>query len=152
MKRLSNIPIMVLIIFLTLFSCNEKKNTEKIIPENIKSKFKQTFPDAVNVKWEKSSDDTEWEADFIMSGSKQSARYTSDGKWFETEYEIVISKIPEAIKTKIASMYPEYKIIKAEVVSTNSGKKYEIKLNKGQENIAVYYNEEGIFIKQGKED
>ncbi len=152
MKRLSNTMAVCLIASFTLFSCNESKKAEEKVPENIQSAFKQEFPNAVNVKWEKDSQNSEWEADFVMSGSKRSARYTTDGKWFEAEYEISISKIPEAIKTKIDSAYAEYKIVKAEVVSTDSGKEYEIKLNKEQEHIAVYYTENGTFVKQEKED
>lgn len=152
MRRLSNAVVGALIAAFAMFSCNEKKGTEGGVPENIQTAFRQEFPDAVNVKWEKDTEDTEWEAEFIMSGSKHSVRYTPEGKWFETEYEIVPSKIPESIKSGIASKYPEYKIVRAEVVSTVSGNQYEIKLNKEHENIGVYYTEDGTFLKQEKED
>ena len=136
---------------LTLFSCKKNEKFEEKIPENIQSAFKQKFPNAVNVKWEKNCDNT-WEAEFVTTGNKHSAQYKPDGKWYETEYVIPISKIPVAITTNIASKYAGYKIVKAEVVITNWGEQYELQLDKAQHSIGVFYTSSVAFMGQEKEN
>lgn len=150
MKRPSNVLAIALIAAIGLSSCKENTKDEEKIPENIQSAFKQKFPNAANVKWEKNCDNT-WEAEFVMTGNKHSAQYKPDSNWYETEYVITISKVPDVIKANVASRYPGYKIVKAEVVITSWGEQYELQLNKEQTSIGVFYTGEGAFMGQEKE-
>lgn len=150
MKRLSKVLAISLIALIALSSCKENKKTEEKIPENVQTAFKQKFPNAANVKWDKNCDNT-WEAEFVMTGNKHSAQYKPDGKWYETEYVIPVSKIPDVIKANVVSKYAGYKIVKAEVVITSWGEQYELQLNKEQSSIGVFYTGDGVFMGQEKE-
>lgn len=139
----------VLIASIGLFSCGKAKKEEEKAPEKVETAFKQKFPQATDVEWDKESD-TEWEAEFKMDGKEYTSNFTADGSWQETEYEITVQEIPVAIKTNVDSTYAGYKIKDVEISETNKGKQYELKLEKGEESIAVFYTEDGIFVNQEK--
>ncbi len=152
MKLLSKALIIPsLIVALGLFSCGKAKKEEDKAPEKVETAFKQKFPTATDVEWDKESD-TEWEAEFKMDGKEYTANFTTDGVWQETENEIEITAIPAAIKTNVDSVYAGYEIEEAEVSETGKGKQYELKLEKGETSIGVFYTEDGTFVKEEKED
>lgn len=140
-----------LIASLGLFSCGKAKKEEEKAPEKVETAFKQKFPQATDVEWDKESD-TEWEAEFKMDGKEYTANFSTAGEWQETEYEIAVTEIPAAIKTNVDSTYAGYKIEDVEISETNKGKQYELKLEKGEESIGVFYTEDGVFINQEKEE
>lgn len=143
--------VSVLIACIGLFSCGKAKKEEDKAPEKVETAFKQKFPTATDVEWKKEND-TEWEAEFKMDGKEYSANFNADGQWQETENEIEITAIPAVIKTNVDSVYAGYEIEEAEVSETSKGKQYELKLEKGETSIGVFYTEDGTFVSEEKED
>jgi uncharacterized membrane protein YkoI len=115
--------------FLNLVACGQKT---KDLPEKVKSAFAEKFPNASKVKWEKEND-KEWEAEFKMNGKEYTANFDLEGNWMETEYEISIDDLPEAVKSCLAKEFADYKIKEAEVAETSDGKVYEFELKKGSD-------------------
>ena len=126
---------------LLLHACD----ADKKVPEKVKTSFEQKFPDAKNVEWAMEND-TEWEAEFTMNGVEYSSNFTVDGEWTETEFEMKISELPEAVQIVIGSDYSDYNIDGIESSETKEGKIYEIALEKGESNVELSISEEGVII------
>ena len=70
-------------------------------PEAVLTAFQQKFPNAQDVDWSKEKNG-EWEAEFELPGSHEmSATFSADGRWLETETEIVFSELPTPIITAL---------------------------------------------------
>ena len=120
-------------------------DADKKVPEKVKTSFEQKFPDAKNVEWDMEND-TEWEAEFTMNGVEYSSNFTVAGEWTETEFEMKISELPEAVQIVIGSDYSDYNIDGIESSETKEGKMYEIALEKGESNVELSISEEGVII------
>jgi hypothetical protein len=73
------------------------------VPNAVENNFRQKFPHASAVKWEKESK-SEYEATFTNEGKKCSASFSPDGKWMETETEI--SAAPANITEAFHKAFP----------------------------------------------
>jgi len=115
--------------FINLYACGQKTND---LPEKVKTAFAQKFPNATKVKWDKENA-KEWEAEFKMDGKEYSANFDLDGNWMETEYEISMNDLPEAVKACLDKEFAGFKVKEAEISETANGKVYEFELKKGGE-------------------
>lgn len=64
-----------------------------------------------------------------------------------TYKEIKAGELPETVRSAIHESYADYTLSKAYVGSDGS---YKLKLSKGDENIAVFFNASGEFVKVEK--
>ena len=128
---------------LLLHACD----ADKKVPEKVKTSFEQKFPDAKNVEWAMEND-TEWEAEFTMNGVDYSSNFTVAGEWTETEFEIKITELPEAVQIVIDSNYSDYNIEGIESSETKEGVVYEIALEKGESNVELSISKEGVLLNQ----
>ena len=133
---------MILAVF-SFTACGQKKD----VCSKIKTAFEQKFPTAQKVKWDKENE-TEWEAEFKMSGKEYSANFTTDGKWMETEYEINKSEIPQAVKQTLDNEFAGYDIEVAEISETKDGKVYEFAIEKDEIDMEVAISPEGKVVKK----
>lgn len=115
-------------------------------PKAVKENFAKKFPTAKSVKWEKEND-KEYEASFTVDGTKHSANFTNDGTWVETESEIKIANLPQAVTAAISSKYAGYKVVDASKIETATTVKYEADIKKGKIKKEVLFAEDGTFIK-----
>ena len=128
---------------LLLAGCGSSAN----VPENIKTIFSQKFPKAKSVDWDKEND-TEWEAEFEMGGKEYSANFGTDGSWKETEHEIELSDVPEAIIKTLDANYPNYKKEEIEYSEKKEYTFFEFELESEEKTIEVAFNENGKVIKE----
>ncbi|RTY88554.1 PepSY-like domain-containing protein [Flavobacterium sp. GT3R68] len=128
-----------------------QKLTADKIPATVQAAFKAKFPAATKVKWEKENK-MEFEADFKFNGRKVSAGFDPNGKWLQTETEILVSALPEAVQASIKNHFANFKITDAS--SIQSGKKgncFESEVKKGNESFDVLFTADGKILRQTKD-
>jgi hypothetical protein len=140
----TSILILSAVLLLSFTACGQSDNK---VPEAVKSSFSQKFSNATNVKWDKENDN-EWEAEFKMDGIKYSANFDNSGAWSETEYQISISDIPEAVKTTLNKESAGSKIEVSEVSETKDGKVYEFIISKGENKMELVIDNAGNIVKK----
>ncbi len=121
------------------------------IPDAVLKNFKAKYPNANSVKWEK--DEDIFVIEFILDGQEYEAEFDKTGKWLETEEEIKIGDLPEAIQKVLNTKYSGYEIGEAEYVETaDYGIIYEVVIEKGDKEIEIYFYPDGMILKEETED
>lgn len=115
-------------------------------PVSVKKAFEAKFTTATNVKWGKEGT-TEWEATFSFEGDKLSANFAEDGKWLETERQIIITDLPKPVGDSIKTKFPGWTITVADKTETaKHGLIYEADIKKGKAKKEVAFKEDGISV------
>ncbi|HSZ87327.1 MAG TPA: PepSY-like domain-containing protein [Puia sp.] len=117
------------------------------VPDIVSIAFTKQFADAKNVKWGKENA-KEYEADFNLNGVKMSANYDLQGNWKETETEIAVKDLPQAILSAIKTKYPSATISGADKVERAAHKiiyEADIKINGKKKEVELFPN--GKFVK-----
>ena len=156
-----------LILFALLISCSntakdliEKKEVEadaKVekesgdIPDVVLVNFKAKYPNANSDKWKKEGDI--FNVEFILRGQEYEAEFDKTGRWLETEMEIGIGDLPEAVQIELNTRYSGYKIGEAEYVETaDYGIIYDVVIKKDDTEIEIYFYPDGMILKEETED
>lgn len=99
------------------------------IPPAAKAAFTKAFPKATHVDWDEEKDGS-LEANFEQDGKKNSATFFADGKIKETELETTEADLPEPVRQRIQTEYPNTPIKTAAVITDTAGKiTYEVEIN-----------------------
>jgi len=115
-------------------------------PEAVHNAFGVKFPNAVQVIWG-NGNGTEWEADFMIDGSKYSALFDLQGKWIETIRIIKLFELPQDVRNSIVTNFPHWEIAELnKIEKANSGVSYEANLKKGKEKKNIAIKEDGSII------
>ena len=116
--------------------------------KDVRSEFSRMYPDAWDVEWD--YEGTCWEVSFETgkrpNGIEHTALYDKDGGWIRTSTEILLSAVPENIKSYLAaSEFGSARITDndAEYIETPSGNFYRFDMSAGGERIEVDVNENG---------
>lgn len=111
-------------------------------PSVVKIAFNEKFPNATSVKWEKENE-AEWEAEFKLTGVEYSANFSNEGIWKETEHEVAIGELPDAITNVLENQYSGYTIKGAEMVETPMLSGFEVEIKKGKETVEIMIDTDG---------
>jgi hypothetical protein len=143
MKTFYQIFIFCLSIFLTYCMGGIQQNK---VPAGVLNSFKSRFPAATHVRW--SMEDTaSYEADFISNYQKQSALFTKQGVWFETEKSIRTSDLPLTIIQTITNGFPGFTISSVDQVENpEKGLFYDIVIKGGKEQYEVKLSTYGVIL------
>jgi len=134
------------IVNLTLFG--QKISNDKV-PAAVASAFKSKFPEVQKVKWEKEK--TEYEANYSLNGAEVSSTFDDLGKWLETETEIKVAELPDAVQQSLKRDYSGFKINEASrIESANESKKFEAELEKGGDKFDVVFTPDGKKVSETK--
>jgi hypothetical protein len=116
-------------------------------PAKVQKAFNSKFPEAASVKWAKENS-KEWEAEFTVNGVKTSANFKTTGDWVETESQIDISELPEAVTAAIKKLHPKSEITAAyRIESATAGTKYEADVKTGKKITEVILKEDGTSLR-----
>ena len=74
---------------------------KKSVPAKVKSSFEQHFKEVEDLKWRKEKDGN-WEAEFEQKEVEKSATFSKSGQLLETETEIKVTELPDAVKKALA--------------------------------------------------
>jgi hypothetical protein len=141
MKKIFFVALATLCSYATSFAQSQA-------PKAIVEAFNSKFPNATKVKWEKESD-TEYEANFVLNGIKQSANYAVDGKWLETESHTTFTELPVVVQTAFNTDHKGAKVKAiAHIENSNGESLYEIEVKKGLKQVEYFYNADGTIHKE----
>jgi hypothetical protein len=116
-------------------------------PEIVAKVFKQKFPSAINIKWEKEGDNL-WEAKFNLKKNRLSAVFTSDGHWIRSEMEISIVELREEVRKAIKQDYPSCEIISLRMIdAVGMGSWYWVDVKCGDKISHEVYDSNGYRIR-----
>ena len=130
MKKLLLLPLTMI----SLGICAQMK-----APPAVANAFSKKFADAKQVKWGKENA-KEYEADFSLNGTKMSANFDLQGNWKETETEMAVANLPEAVVKSIKTKHPSATIEGASKIEKADGKiiyEADIKLNGKKKELEV---------------
>ena len=120
----------------------------KTPPKAVSEAFMKKFPTALKVSWGKESP-KEWEAEFTLNGEKISANFSLDGTWIETEKEIKVTDLPEAVLSNVKIKFANWKIAEADKTETaKHGTIYEIDLKNGLKRKSLAFKADGTEVKE----
>jgi hypothetical protein len=126
---------------------NAQNLKESEVPQPVKESFKNTFKEAKDVKWEKEKNG-DFEVEFEINKTEQSATFDATGRLLETELEIATSELPAEAKNYIIKTYPGSKIKKAEKITDAQGViTYEAEVS----DLDVLFDSNGKFLKSVKD-
>lgn len=95
------------------------------VPSSVQQTFQKKFPHAQKVSWGKENA-TEFEADFVLSGTHMSANFDTQGNWKETEVEISQSDLPTAVQKSLKNDYADVEVKHVFKVTQPSQTIYEV--------------------------
>lgn len=134
----------------SLQSCDNNDDDSIKVPAQLQNAFSEKYPNVANVRWESKAG--YYVADF-HNGYEASAWFTPNGEWQMTETDIPYSALPQAVKTTFeASEYknePGWRIDdvdKLERIGLETV--YVIEVERQNEEIDLYYSEEGVLIER----
>lgn len=121
------------------------------IPAAVRTAFKTKFPTATKTTWEKENK-MEYEANFRLNGRKVSAGFNPNGKWLQTETEILVSALPAAVQASIKNDFANFRITEASnIQSVRNGTCFEAQVEKGKESFDVLFTANGKILRRTKE-
>ncbi len=127
-------------------SVNAQKITADKVPAAVTNSFKAKFPKAEKVTWELEKK-TSYEANFKLNNAEQSSTFDANGKWMETETEIKISELPQAIQQTMSKQFADYKIHEAcKLEDVQHGHCYEVEIKKDKVKYDVLLNDKGEVL------
>lgn len=114
-----------------------QKIQESKVPTAVLISFKTKFHDATKTSWE-IENNSEYEAEFLIDRTKQSAKFAKSGKWLKTKSEINTDELPKEVSQTITKEFAGFKIEKAEKADTlNNGTVYEVIVKKDMKTYDV---------------
>lgn len=141
--------LFVLAVFIFSFAtmCCSQKINEKDLPDAVKNAFKNNFPTAIDIKWEKENS-KELEANFKMNNVNVSANFSLDGTWIETETTIPASELPAAVTHTVNTKYPGAVYGRTEKIEKPGGKiLYEVNISVKGKKKELELNPDGSTAK-----
>lgn len=115
------------------------------IPEAIKSKIAELYPDAVILEYD--VDKQTIEVDILHNQAAKEVVFDATYNWLYTEWDTPLSAVPEAVQTALKnSSYGTYHIDDIDVIEKADGLFYVFELEKGNEEVTVTYTAEGVAV------
>ncbi len=133
-----------------------------MVPTTARSSFSTKYSNASNTRWgryqpendgyndtyqEAQLDTSVFEVNYRYNDNDYRSWYDSQGAWLGTMYYIPVEQVPMDVKTAVEKAYSGYNIVKVGEEEYKDGKKYDIKLEKGDEKIKIHVTSSGEILK-----
>lgn len=129
----------------------EEKKTSVAVPAAVKDAFAKEFPTVKKVNWD--AEDGNFEAEFTLNGTDESATYDKTGHRKEVEVDIKTSELPAPVLEYVKSHYAAYKLVEgAKITNDKNVVTYEAEIGKDGKKWDVLFDATGKFIKQVEGD
>jgi len=121
----------------------------KILPEAVLAAFKTAYPNAVIKGTSKETEKgvTYYEVESVDGKLNRDLLYTADGKAAEIEETIAPETLPVAVQQALAKAYPGYKILKAESLTKENVKQFELSIQVKDKTMSVTIDPQGKIAK-----
>ena len=125
-----------------------EKEDDIRVDQTIKNAFRNQYPDAARVEWEKKAG--YYVAEFRMNNTEAEAWYSPQAIWYMTETDVRYDDLPQAVKEahragEYADNWRIEDIDQLECLDLNPV--YIIEVEQGNAEYDLYYSPEGVFIK-----
>ena len=126
----------------------QKKVKDKDIPEAVRTIFKKKYPRATDAVWRKPGDN-EYDVDYEIGGRVYISKFSSDGKWIETETDVTLASLPKPVreewKKNDHKTWEVLYVVKLETPDTTAKPKvyYQIAVKKAKEMKGVLIAADG---------
>ena len=142
MKYLITLSILVF----GFYQVNAQKMEEAAVPQTVKASFAKAYPTVKKVKWEKEDDN--FEAEFKLNSIETSVVFNNTGEVLETETEISLKELPEAVLNKVKESYSVKDIEEIAKIETKKGIQYEVEIELKEKTIELIYDSTGKLLKK----
>jgi len=121
----------------------------KILPPAVLKAFKAAYPNAVikGASKEVEKGVTQYEVESVDGNLNRDLLYLADGKVIEIEETIAPDHLPAPVKQTLAKDYAGAKVLKAEILTRDSGKAYELSLEFNGKKMGVTIDSLGKVLK-----
>ncbi len=146
---MKKIVVLAFCIFaLNIFSnaqTGDKTSKALVVPDAVSQSFAKDFSGII-AKWDK--EDANYEANFKKDGKSMSAVYDKSGKLMETEEDIAVTNLLQAVRNYVASHYKGKKIKEAAIITRPNG---EVNFEAEVDGMDLLFTKQGQFIKAVKD-
>ncbi|GAB4143871.1 MAG: hypothetical protein Fur0041_18910 [Bacteroidia bacterium] len=127
------------LLFSSVIFAQEIKETE--VPQPVKDSFAKLYPQVKKAEWEK--DSINYEAEFKNNGVETEVLLAPDGKLIQTEVEVKIDQLPQAVKDYVAKNCSGKKIKEAaKITSADNTVMWEAEVG----DVDYYFDKSGKFL------
>lgn len=130
-----------------LSSSTGEPGTKPVISEAIRAFIKGKYPDAVITDFGNNVNGL-FEVDILDGGIEKDVYFDSQDNWVQTDWDVPVSSLPNAVTSAVASNFPEFIIDDADYVERPEIVFYELELEKGGVEQLVYIAPDGTVITQ----
>lgn len=120
--------------------------------KSVVAAFEAKFPNAVAVSWEKKG--VYEKAEFHQNGQEVDAWFDASGQWMMTETDVLFANLPAEVKTGFnESIYSAWQVEDVDMLERlNMPTVYRLEIEKGNEEMLIYFNEKGELVKEVNEE
>jgi uncharacterized membrane protein YkoI len=156
MKRMGTVLLIGLVLGLGLvgFAAAQNKPKDqavdlKVLPPAVLKAFKAAYPNAVikGASKEVEKGVTQYEVESVDGKLNRDLLYLADGKVIEIEETTAPENLPAPVKQTLATDYPGAKVLKAEILTKDGAKAFELSLESKGKKLSVTIDPQGKIVK-----
>lgn len=122
----------------------------KVLPEAVLAAFKAAYPKAEikGASKEVENGVTQFEVESVDGKLNRDLIYSAAGKVIEMEETTAPENLPEAVQKTLAKDYPGAKVLKAEILTKDGAKSFELSLQVKDKKMGVTIDPAGKFVEK----
>ncbi|MBS1658468.1 MAG: hypothetical protein JST18_10295 [Bacteroidetes bacterium] len=142
--------LLIFISFITISSAGAQAISEQYIPEIVKKKVAEMYPEAKGVYWKQPMPGF-LDAYFTLNKRKCNATYQVSGAWVSTEFEVPVEEFPDSAKQYLAAHTTKVtRYYRSE--SKAKGVQYAADAKEGNSVMQFIFTKEGGYLMKGPRD